>query len=582
MSASAPRHDAVDEAARSDGVGVLAREAAELARALADLRVELRRRDDADEDVRELLASVLEQLAPARAREYLYARTVKRVAASVEELTTRESTCIVLSRGDEALVSFDGRVGWHFPQTAGGHYSGFHLADSTSAIAHLEFLRSRGGDYFVIPDPYLWWLDHYPRFARHLEQRYLRISLEPGAREERGCAIFSLRETPQALSWLRAFDDLIAEFQARHDRDPVVLDWSTGLDLATRYPEHMIFSPVAETAASLPYLDSTVDIVAARAESDLVAEAARVARSAVAVFSGDDAPDLTVRWDEAAPDPALSSVSIVIPSYNGIELTEPCVLSLLENLPAHVDVEILVIDDASTDDTEQRLARIAAGEPRVRVLRNDENMGFLATCNRGAREARHDVVVFLNNDTLAMPNWLAPLLRVFRHQRDAGAATGMFVYPDGRLQEAGCIIFSDGRAANFGKWDERVEDPLYTFVREVDYGSGALLAIPRALLLDLGGFDERYRPIYCEDSDLCFKVRERGLKVYYQPESAVIHLEGATSGTDVSKGDKQYEVLNRAKFVEKWADALRRQPAYPARFDAATRHRLVVREAADR
>ena len=107
------------------------------------------------------------------------------------------------------------------------------------------------------------------------------------------------------------------------------------------------------------------------------------------------------------------------------------------------------------------------------------------------------------------------------------------LYPDGRLQEAGGIVFADGSRWNYGRFDA-ADDPRYAFVREVDYCSGAAIAVPRALFARLGGFDTRYTPAYYEDTDLAFAVRAAGLRVLYQPASRVVHMEGATSGTDTS------------------------------------------------
>jgi GT2 family glycosyltransferase len=90
--------------------------------------------------------------------------------------------------------------------------------------------------------------------------------------------------------------------------------------------------------------------------------------------------------------------------------------------------------------------------------------------------------------------------------------------------------------------------------------------------------DLRYRPIYYEETDYCFRVREAGLKVYYQPLSVVIHLEGVTCGTDASAGQKRYQLVNQQKFAERWRDALRRQPDNPHQFDAWTWYGLALRE----
>jgi GT2 family glycosyltransferase len=200
------------------------------------------------------------------------------------------------------------------------------------------------------------------------------------------------------------------------------------------------------------------------------------------------------------------------------------------------------------------------------------------TCNRGMSESRGDYVIMLNNDTVPLAGWLEPLLAIFRHYPDAGAATGKLLFTDGTMQEAGGVIFNDARAANFGKWDEDTRHPLYNYVREVDYGSGALLAAPTKLWREIGGFDTFYRPIYCDDSDFCFKIRQRGLRVYYQPECVIVHVEGATSGRDESKGDKRYQVINRGKFAERWKEQLKLQPPYPVDFKRDTLHDIVVRD----
>jgi O-antigen biosynthesis protein len=144
------------------------------------------------------------------------------------------------------------------------------------------------------------------------------------------------------------------------------------------------------------------------------------------------------------------------------------------------------------------------------------------------------------------------------------------------LQEAGNVIFSNGSGANFGRGDY-VDAPLYKYVREVDYCSGALLATPRDVFSELGGFDERYRPAYYEDADYCFTLREHGKRVYYQPESIVLHVEGATGGTDLNSGVKRYQSVNRVKFVEKWASTLRHQPDAPGDYGPRTWHLLAVR-----
>lgn len=389
---------------------------------------------------------------------------------------------------------------------------------------------------------------------------------------------------------------LVNQFRGRMERDPSILNWNTGLNLAAALPQVVVFSPPYTNGHYvLPYLDRSVDIVVVSGgDPRQLAEAHRVASAAVVRAHGVDAAHgrrapgsgaaksrirLEAEWKEGVVgEGALPGASIVIPVYNKVEYTEKCLAQLFATLPHNFRGEIIVVDDASSDATPEALARWARKDDRITVLRNERNQGFIHSCNRGAEAARGEVLVFLNNDTLPQPGWLPPLLRVFRERPDAGAVGGKLLYPDGTLQEAGGIIFSDASGCNFGRKDKSPHSPLYSFLREVDYCSGALLATPRALFLSLGGFDTRYAPAYYEDTDYCFSLREAGRKVYYQPESVIIHFEGVSSGTDIRNGVKSHQATNRGKFMEKWRHVLERHPAPPSRYDFATLHALSVRE----
>jgi hypothetical protein len=101
-----------------------------------------------------------------------YGDLVDRIHDLVTATVRPGSIVIVISRGDERLIEFDNAQGWHFPQAPSGVYAGFHPPNSEAAIQHLEELRSRGGNCFLIPATAAWWLDFYREFRDHLESHY--------------------------------------------------------------------------------------------------------------------------------------------------------------------------------------------------------------------------------------------------------------------------------------------------------------------------------------------------------------------------------------------------------------------------
>ncbi|WP_339897203.1 glycosyltransferase [uncultured Gilvimarinus sp.] len=243
-------------------------------------------------------------------------------------------------------------------------------------------------------------------------------------------------------------------------------------------------------------------------------------------------------------------LSIVIPVYGQHETTYGCLKSIADNPPS-VPFEVVIADDCSPEPAAEALAMVQG----LRIWTAEQNQGFVGNMNSGAEFAAGKYLVLLNNDTVVSPGALDALIATFSQQDNVGLVGAKLLNRDGTLQEAGGIIWRDGSGWNYGR-DQDADDPRFNYVRDVDYCSGAALAIKRELFLSLGGFDTYYAPAYYEDTDLAFRVRDKGLRVLYQPAAAIYHLEGISHGRDESSGVKAYQVTNGKKFFERWHGVL--------------------------
>ncbi len=242
-------------------------------------------------------------------------------------------------------------------------------------------------------------------------------------------------------------------------------------------------------------------------------------------------------------------VSIIIPAHNKVEVTY---LALCSLLVAYNDAsfEVILVDDASTDETAE-IEKIVSG---ITVIHNAQPQRFIRSCNAGADKAKGKFIVLLNNDVEVTTGWLDELIASFDRFDKVGLAGSKLLYPDGRLQDAGGIIWGSGNPWNYGN-SQNPNDPRFSYARQADYLSGAAMMVPTDLWKQVGGLSSYLEPMYFEDTDFAFKIRDAGYKTWFVPSSIVYHYEGMTSGTDTSTGFKRYQEVNRPKFKRQWAKA---------------------------
>jgi GT2 family glycosyltransferase len=264
-------------------------------------------------------------------------------------------------------------------------------------------------------------------------------------------------------------------------------------------------------------------------------------------------------------------VSIVIVTYNKAHYAYRCLRCLLDgDLPP---LELIVVDNASSDRTVDLLRKIK----NASVIMNSSNQFFARANNQGASAAKGEYLLFLNQDAFIHKGCVSSLMRTLDSSRDIGAVGAKLVARDGRLLEAGSIIWRDGSCLGYGRGDDPGK-PEYCYVRDVDYSSAACLMVRRDAFQDLAGFDENFIPAYYEDTDLCMRLWERGLRVVYQPLAVATHLEFSSSSLENAT---KLMARQQHAFVHKHESALlRKSVPTPANVlkarDKSDRSRILV------
>ena len=246
------------------------------------------------------------------------------------------------------------------------------------------------------------------------------------------------------------------------------------------------------------------------------------------------------------PAPPSPKVSFIVVLRDKAHLSILSIESILRF--ADVSYELILVDNGSTDLTSAMLDRIAG----AKILRHSSNLGFGPACMSAAEIASGEYLCFFNNDALLTAGAISAALDNFE-RASVGAVGGKILLANGRLQEAGSIIWSDGSALGYGRNDNPAL-PRYNFPRPVDYCSAVFLITPRQTFEEVGGFGAEFAPAYYEDADYCMKLWEKQLKVIYEPLAEIEHYESASSGGNEYATDLM--MSHRQKFRAKWSDAL--------------------------
>ncbi|MGH7233251.1 MAG: glycosyltransferase [Nitrospiraceae bacterium] len=233
--------------------------------------------------------------------------------------------------------------------------------------------------------------------------------------------------------------------------------------------------------------------------------------------------------------------SIIIPVFNKVELTQQCLVHLAKTT-THIEYEVIIVDNASTDDTAGFLATLSGD---VQIIRNAQNVGFAKACNQGARAAKGRYLVFLNNDTIPCEGWLTALVDEVETHLDTAVVGSKLLYPDGTIQHAGVVFSREGLFPYHVYRGVPADLLAVNRRREFQCVTAACLLVRPDIFNAVGGFDEGYRNGF-EDVDFCLKIRKRGGHIIYQPQSVLYHLESQ------SPGRKSHEEHNSRRLVSQW------------------------------
>jgi len=244
-------------------------------------------------------------------------------------------------------------------------------------------------------------------------------------------------------------------------------------------------------------------------------------------------------------DPGVT-VSVVVVNWDRRDLLRSCLQSLAAQKLEH-PFELVVVDNGSKDSSAEMVASEFSAEPafRLKLIRNSENRGFCAANNQGFASSKSELIALLNNDAEADPGWLPALTAAFEGRPDVGmAASKILVHEDPRrIDKAGHLIYPDGQ--NRGRGTGQLDAGQYDRVEEVLWPDGCAAMYRRAMLDQIGGFDEDFFA-YADDAELGLRARIAGWKCLYIPGAVVRHHRGATLGV---RSGRRVELIERNRIL---------------------------------
>ncbi len=232
--------------------------------------------------------------------------------------------------------------------------------------------------------------------------------------------------------------------------------------------------------------------------------------------------------------PALRQFDVSIVSWRTRELLRACLASVARQPEV---ARVIIVDNASGDGTTEM---VRSEFPEVHLIANSENRSYAAANNQAIRAGDAPFVLLLNPDTKVMEGALTVMLRIFEEEERVGAVAPQLVWPDGRIQpscrsfpEPAAVLFDAfglsrlfSRSKTFGRYRMTFWD--HNSRRDVDQPMASALALRRSALDEIGLFDESF-PLYFNDVDLCYRLRQGGWRVVFEPRSRVVHHHGQST-----------------------------------------------------